>query len=753
MKRLLGCLAGLLCGLLLMLPWDTAAAERVTFAQITLRAPVVGESAAKASVSGSLPYTCTETVWELRTASGAWTVATSPFAAGQVYRARVTLQPNAGNAFAQTATGEFDGFLDVLTEIEPETSSEVNAAGCLILTVQYPALGGTHITSVAVSDWSAPVVGSKPSTKLSAVLFAGSAKVSADGYTASLRWQSGSGNGWSDWSVKNPFENGMHYRAVIEIRPTGSYVFSFDASGSYECAVTVNNTAHTGVQNGNALQVVLDCGVLQAQSISAVAISGLAAPQIGAMPGDDYIIRSTPDGAVTQMATQWQRSRDRTRWADISTTMTVEPGYYYRVHLYLKSQNAQCAFTDQTTATLNGQTVACERILTGAFSGCLHLIGDFGALEAVPMPPGITVQPVDLTAQAEDTVTLHVSATASDGGILEYQWYTGTSPDRASMTAIPGATSPDHVARVESGTRYYYAVVWNRLGSLRSEPQASRVISVSGTARPTVGTPCFTRHPVSVAALLGDPVILAAQVSVNGSGTLRLQWYVADNAVFRNAVAVSGATDAEYAVPQHAGIRYYRLEARAVHGDLVSDPVLSRIAAVTYAAPPATLERIELVTMPTRLRYTVGDVLDCTGLAIRVIRTDGSETRTDGFVCTPMVLHAVGTQQITVSYGGMHAMFEVSVAPMTEPEPSTVDSILPPTVESTDPVDSVPASSRDDAASGSSAERNDANPPQNPAPHAGLIVGICVGVAGIALGLFIFLIWCRKKQNAAEKWQ
>lgn len=640
-----------------------AAAERISFAQITLPEPAIGAAAGAAAVSGSLPYTCIGTIWEIRTAGGGWTSAAQPFAAGAVYRARVTLRAKDGASFAQAADGTFDGFLDVLTGTEPEsTAAVVNSAGDLELTVQFPALGGAAVTTVALSGWTAPIIGSKPSAEIAAALRTDTATVSPDAVTVSLRWQAKSGSGWSDWPVKDTFAAGTHYRAMIDIRLTGSHTFSFDAAGQYAGVVTVNGTPQSGTRNGDGLRIVIDCGTLRAQTISAVAITGLDAPEIGGYPSDGYTVSSTPAGAAVAMATQWQRSRDRTNWADISTTTTAASGYYYRVHIYLRPQNAQCAFTDQTTATINGQSVSCSIPTSGTFTGCLHLLCDFGALEVKPSAPRMTVQPTSVTVQTGDTAALHLAAASPDGGTLIYQWYTGVTTDRTRMTAIPGATSPDYTAQAESGTRYYCAAVWNRLGNLRSEPVYSDMVSVTGTARPTVGTPVFTHHPQSAAALLGDDVTLAAQAAVNGSGLLRLQWFAADDADFRDAKAIPGATQAEYTVPQIAGTRYYRLEARAVNGSLESAPVFSRTAAVTYTAPPATLERIEMVSPPVRLQYTVGELLDCTGLCIRVIRTDGSETRTDGFVCTPVVLHTAGTQQITVSYGGKHAVFDVSVA-------------------------------------------------------------------------------------------
>ncbi len=74
------------------------------------------------------------------------------------------------------------------------------------------------------------------------------------------------------------------------------------------------------------------------------------------------------------------------------------------------------------------------------------------------------------------------------------------------------------------------------------------------------------------------------------------------------------------------------------------------------------LVKIEIKTMPTKTEYFVGDTLNITGLTLTATYNNGStKTITSGFTCSPMTLTKVGTQVITVSYGGKTCTFDVTV--------------------------------------------------------------------------------------------
>jgi len=77
--------------------------------------------------------------------------------------------------------------------------------------------------------------------------------------------------------------------------------------------------------------------------------------------------------------------------------------------------------------------------------------------------PLITVDPLNAAYLPGATVTpLSVTASASDGGTLSYQWYSGTTEYGSNPTAITGATSATFTPpATTAGTLYYYAEVTN----------------------------------------------------------------------------------------------------------------------------------------------------------------------------------------------------------------------------------------------------------------------------------------------------
>lgn len=74
------------------------------------------------------------------------------------------------------------------------------------------------------------------------------------------------------------------------------------------------------------------------------------------------------------------------------------------------------------------------------------------------------------------------------------------------------------------------------------------------------------------------------------------------------------------------------------------------------------VESIEIIKLPTKLNYKLGESFDDEGLKIEIIYSDGKATEiTRGFTCSPTLLTAVGNQTITVSYEGKTSSFAVKV--------------------------------------------------------------------------------------------
>ncbi|MDR1527821.1 MAG: hypothetical protein LBS46_09190, partial [Dysgonamonadaceae bacterium] len=131
--------------------------------------------------------------------------------------------------------------------------------------------------------------------------------------------------------------------------------------------------------------------------------------------------------------------------------------------------------------------------------------------------PNITSHPQSRTVTQDDSTSLSVSASVSDGGMLSYRWYDSSSDSNSYGTAIDGATdsiySPPTAA---TGTRYYYAVVTNTNSSVNGIPTAearSNVAAVTVTASSYAVTVLSTSNGTVTAnqtsAAAGETVSLA----------------------------------------------------------------------------------------------------------------------------------------------------------------------------------------------------------------------------------------------------
>lgn len=75
------------------------------------------------------------------------------------------------------------------------------------------------------------------------------------------------------------------------------------------------------------------------------------------------------------------------------------------------------------------------------------------------------------------------------------------------------------------------------------------------------------------------------------------------------------------------------------------------------------VKSIKIKSKPSKLKYKTGETLNTNGLKLTVTYTDKStKTISSGFTCSPTAFTKVGTQKITVKYGGKSASFNVTVS-------------------------------------------------------------------------------------------
>ncbi|MDL2232768.1 leucine-rich repeat protein [Ruminococcaceae bacterium OttesenSCG-928-L11] len=154
--------------------------------------------------------------------------------------------------------------------------------------------------------------------------------------------------------------------------------------------------------------------------------------------------------------------------------------------------------------------------------------------------PVITFQPQGGTIATGGIYSMTVTATASDGGTLSYQWY-------KEGTAIPGATSAGYMtpSNLAVGNHSYHVVVTNTNNTATGNKTAT---TTSATATVTVNNlvnaaaPVITSQPQGGTITVGSTHALSVTATVSDGGTISYQW-------FKDGTAIPGANSANYTTP------------------------------------------------------------------------------------------------------------------------------------------------------------------------------------------------------------
>lgn len=82
---------------------------------------------------------------------------------------------------------------------------------------------------------------------------------------------------------------------------------------------------------------------------------------------------------------------------------------------------------------------------------------------------------------------------------------------------------------------------------------------------------------------------------------------------------------------------------------------------ITVVAKTAVLKGISVTTNPTKMSYYVGDAFDKSGMAVTATYDDGSTAIITDYTYSPSTLSNVGSETITISYGGKSTELVVEV--------------------------------------------------------------------------------------------
>ncbi len=142
---------------------------------------------------------------------------------------------------------------------------------------------------------------------------------------------------------------------------------------------------------------------------------------------------------------------------------------------------------------------------------------------------------------------------------------------------------------------------------------------------------------------------------------------VAKNYAHRKAFTyTSGAAYGELPVPQRENLVFagWYTEPDGKGKEINADTVMDSASHCLYSKwDPVTVGNLELISLPVKQNYCVGEKLNTTGLVVGVTYPDGTKENLDeGFRCSPSEITKSGVQTITVSYGNSTAEFQVNAS-------------------------------------------------------------------------------------------
>ena len=265
-----------------------------------------------------------------------------------------------------------------------------------------------------------------------------------------------------------------------------------------------------------------------------------------------------------------------------------------------------------------------------------------------PAIPAVSSSP-DVVCGTTDTATVSVAATTADAGVLSYQWYVNTAPSTEGGLAVIGAVTPMYTVPVnEPGDYYYYCIVANtNNGAVAAASSPVIHVLVRGvTGIEVLSMPVVTQYHE------GDALnILGLQIQATYSdGTTAV---VADpTALGIFPLTLNNAGEQDITVSYQGKVCKFRV--------LVE----------------ASKDLVEVVHLPNRTTYEVGDTVDMTGLILKLTHKGVESLITEGFTWSPRIVTAEGTRPITVILSdGNSTTFNVSVAAAKKDQSIRIDTL------------------------------------------------------------------------------
>ena len=152
----------------------------------------------------------------------------------------------------------------------------------------------------------------------------------------------------------------------------------------------------------------------------------------------------------------------------------------------------------------------------------------------------------------------------------------------------------------------------------------------------------------------GVPVALRVDAYSSQGGTLGYQWYNCDSGYFN---AIPGATGSAFTPECSYGTHSYCVGVYCVFNGMRSEEIYSEVMNVTYSG-------VDIVSLPSRSNYYVGDKIDLSGLAVNVYDAGGSfwtSYNGNGLSVYPSQFTGAGKVAVEISDGYSSDVFYVNV--------------------------------------------------------------------------------------------
>ena len=271
---------------------------------------------------------------------------------------------------------------------------------------------------------------------------------------------------------------------------------------------------------------------------------------------------------------------------------------------------------------------------------CILYLGETSTICHLDISPATPVvsSSESVVCYLNDPVSLSVSAWSADGSTLSYQWYYSQFGQSENGSVIGGAVDSSlGIGTAYVGTSYYYCVVTNTNNGLIAQT-VSPVIAVT-VEENSAQTLSLVSYPQKLLYRVGEML-----------DTTGMQ------------LAVSYANGTTELVTEGFQCQPLELTVAGSQTITVSFRDMSCSFDVAVEEQAELVTGIGILTYPNKLRYTVGEMLNTTGLSIRAYTNLGNYRDVDnGFICTPTSLSFPGEQEITVSYGDAICSFTVTV--------------------------------------------------------------------------------------------